>query len=112
VGVLDGGGSGGSATVSGISGAAGLSRPSVEGGVEGLIEAGLVAEKAAEEGTARRQGRPARRFRFRTGAGHLLGLEIGPHRVSALLSGLDGRIIGAQAKEVRETATADERRER
>src|SRR5690606_38826073 len=57
-------------------------------------------------------GRPARRFRFRTEAGHLLGLEIGPHRVSALLSGLDGRIIGAQAKEVRETATADERLER
>ncbi|WP_432053610.1 ROK family protein [Streptomyces sp. bgisy022] len=100
------------ATLTEISGVTGLSRPTVEGVVEGLIEAGLVAEKAAEEGTARRQGRPARRFRFRTEAGHLLGLEIGPHRVSALLSGLDGRVIGAEAGEVRETASADERLER
>ncbi|MFZ4157284.1 transcriptional regulator, partial [Streptomyces griseoincarnatus] len=31
----------------------------------GQIEAGLVVEAAADEGAARRQGRPARRFRFR-----------------------------------------------
>ncbi|MFF8279050.1 ROK family transcriptional regulator [Streptomyces lateritius] len=90
----------------------GLSRPTVEGVVEGLIVGGLVVEAAPEEGEARRQGRPARRFRFRAEAGHLLGIEIGPHRVAALLSGLDGRIIGAGAREVSETAPADERLER
>ena len=42
-----------------------------------------------------RQGRPARRFRFRAEAGHLLGIEIGPHRVSALLSDLGGRVLGS-----------------
>lgn len=90
----------------------GLSRPTVEGVVEGLIVGGLVVEAAPEEGEARRQGRPARRFRFRAEAGHLLGIEIGPHRVAALLSGLDGRIIGAGAREVSETAPEDERLER
>lgn len=90
----------------------GLSRPTVEGVVEGLIEAGLVVESVPDEGGTRRQGRPARRFRFRAEAGHLLGIEIGPHRIAALLSGLDGRIIGAGSREVSETAPADERLER
>ncbi|EYT78955.1 MULTISPECIES: ROK family transcriptional regulator [unclassified Streptomyces] len=100
------------ATLTEITRMTGLSRPTVEGVVEDLMAAGLVAEKAAEEGAARRQGRPARRYRFRAEAGHLLGLEIGPHRVAALLSDLDGRVLGAQAKEVGETADADERLER
>ncbi|MEU9980752.1 ROK family protein [Streptomyces sp. NPDC050856] len=90
----------------------GLSRPTVEGVVEGLIQTGLVVEAAPEEGAARRQGRPARRFRFRAEAGHLLGVEIGPHRVAALLSGLDGRIIGAGSRAVGQKASADERLER
>ncbi|MFV0131024.1 ROK family transcriptional regulator [Streptomyces sp. HMX112] len=90
----------------------GLSRPTVEGVIEGLIQTGLVVEAAPEEGAARRQGRPARRFRFRAEAGHLLGVEIGPHRVAALLSGLDGRIIGAGSRAVGQEASADERLER
>ncbi|MFC5802880.1 ROK family protein [Streptomyces formicae] len=90
----------------------GLSRPTVEGVVEGLIESGLVTEAAPDEGEARRQGRPARRFRFRAEAGHLLGVEIGPHRVAALLSGLDGRVTGAGSREVAEAASVEERLER
>lgn len=100
------------ATLTEVTRVTGLSRPTVEGVVEGLIEAGLVVETAAEEGAARRQGRPARRFRFRAEAGHLLGLEIGPHRVAAVLSDLDGRVMGTAAKDVAETAPADERIER
>ncbi|MFI2239836.1 ROK family transcriptional regulator [Streptomyces chrestomyceticus] len=90
----------------------GLSRPTVEGVVEGLIEAGLVAEAPADEGAARRQGRPARRFRFRTEAGHLLGIEIGPHRVAALLSDLGGRVLGSAQRAVEESASADDRLEK
>ncbi|MBZ4020465.1 ROK family transcriptional regulator [Streptomyces purpurogeneiscleroticus] len=86
----------------------GLSRPTVEGVVEGLIESGLVVEAPAEEG-ARRQGRPARRFRFRAEAGHLLGIEIGAHRVSALLSDLSGRVLGSVQHDVDESAPADRR---
>ncbi|TJZ59261.1 ROK family transcriptional regulator [Streptomyces piniterrae] len=90
----------------------GLSRPTVEGVVEGLIESGLVVEAAAEEGETRRQGRPARRFRFRAEAGHLLGIEIGPHRISALLSDLGGRLLDSAQRPVDEAAPADERLER
>lgn len=99
------------ATLTEITRVTGLSRPTVEGVVEGQIEAGLVVEVAAEEGAARRQGRPARRFRFRAEAGYLLGLEIGSHRVSAVLSDLDGRILGTSQKPVL-SAPADERLER
>lgn len=102
----------GSPTLTDLTRVTGLSRPTVEGVIEGLIEAGLVAESVPEEGEARRQGRPARRFRFRVEAGHLLGVEIGPHRVAALVSGLDGRIIGAGSREVSETASADDRLDR
>ncbi|GGO40072.1 MULTISPECIES: ROK family transcriptional regulator [Streptomyces] len=100
------------ATLTEITRATGLSRPTVEGVVEGLSEAGLVVETDADEGGARRQGRPARKFRFRAEAGHLLGLEIGPHRVAAVLADLDGKIIGTAAKDVSETAPADERLDR
>ncbi|MEV0979002.1 ROK family transcriptional regulator [Streptomyces sp. NPDC049915] len=100
------------ATLTEVTRVTGLSRPTVEGVVDDLIQAGLVVEKAAEEGTARRQGRPARRFRFRAEAGYLLGVEIGAHRVAALLADLDGRVVGAQAKDVEETAGTDERLER
>lgn len=100
-----------SPTLTDLTRVTGLSRPTVEGVVEGLIATGLVVEADAEEG-ARRQGRPARRFRFRAEAGHLLGIEIGSHRVAVLLSGLDGRIVGANTKEVAESAPADERLDR
>ncbi|MFD0378804.1 ROK family transcriptional regulator [Streptomyces sp. NPDC127112] len=100
-----------SPTLTDLTRVTGLSRPTVEGVVEGLMGAGLVVEADAEEG-ARRQGRPARRFRFRAEAGHLLGIEIGSHRVAVLLSGLDGRVIGAGTKDVAESASADERLER
>ncbi|MFJ6571713.1 ROK family transcriptional regulator [Streptomyces sp. NPDC091292] len=100
------------ATLTEVTRVTGLSRPTVEGVVEGLIEAGLVVETAAEEGAARRQGRPARRFRFRAEAGHLLGLEIGPHRVAAVLADLDGTFLGTASKAVSETASADERLDR
>jgi predicted NBD/HSP70 family sugar kinase len=89
----------------------GLSRPTVEGVVEGLSAAGLVAEAAAGASDARR-GRPARRFVFRAEAGHLLGMEIGAHRVSAVLADLSGRQVGTLARDVAEAAGADARLER
>ncbi|MBA2812864.1 ROK family transcriptional regulator [Streptomyces sp. KM273126] len=100
------------ATLTEITRVTGLSRPTVEGVVEGLVETGLVVERAADEGAARRQGRPARRFRFRAEAGHLLGLDIGAHRVTALVADLDGQVLGTLSKDVDEKASADERLER
>ena len=109
----DAGSSGpGCASLTDLTLATGLSRPTVEGVVDGLIDSGLAAEVPAEEGGVRRQGRPARRFRFRAEAGHLLGIEIGAHRVAALLSDLDGRPLGSAVREVSEKAPADERLDR
>ncbi|SFK17059.1 ROK family transcriptional regulator [Streptomyces pini] len=99
-------------TLSDLAQAAELSRPTVEGVVEQLVEAGLAAEAAVGTGDVRRQGRPARRYRFRAEAGHLLGIEIGPHRVAAVLSDLCGRRLGTAGRAVSEQATADERLER
>jgi predicted NBD/HSP70 family sugar kinase len=87
----------------------GLSRPTVEGVVEGLVEAGLVAEDTG--GGDARRGRPARRFRFCSEAGHLLGVEIGPHRVAAVLADLTGRTTATLARPVEEGAEAGRRLE-
>ncbi|GAA2550801.1 ROK family transcriptional regulator [Winogradskya consettensis] len=68
----------------------GLSRASTEDVVRDLTERGWVAEA---EKTAGGVGRPARRYRFRADAGHLLGVDIGRHRVLALLTDLDGKVL-------------------
>ncbi|MFD7920840.1 ROK family protein [Streptomyces sp. NPDC059740] len=99
-------------TLTGLVQVTGLSRPTVEGVVEGLMHTGMVAEVPADEGEARRQGRPARRFRFRAEAGHLLGVEIGPHRVTALLADLSGRVVASGHRSVSELDSADRRLER
>ncbi|MEV4441368.1 ROK family transcriptional regulator [Streptomyces sp. NPDC049577] len=101
----------GTPTLTDLVKATGLSRPTVEGVVDGLIDSGLVVEAPVDEGAARRQGRPARRFRFRVEAGHLLGVEIGSHRIAALLADLGGRVVGSASVEVSESAPADERLE-
>lgn len=88
-----------------------LSRPTVEGVVEGLVEAGLAAEAdepCAGEQAARR-GRPARRFRFRAEAGHALGVEIGSHRISAVLADLTGDFTGTVTHHVDEETGPQER---
>jgi predicted NBD/HSP70 family sugar kinase len=99
-------------TLSALSQATELSRPTVEGVVEGLVDAGLAAE-ADEEANgglhSARRGRPARRFRFRAEAGHALGVEIGSHRIGAVLCDLTGRFTGTVVRDVAESAAADER---
>ncbi|MFD1831054.1 ROK family protein [Streptomyces desertarenae] len=102
----------GAPSLSDLAQATELSRPTVEGVVEQLVDAGLAAETAASSGDVRRQGRPARRYRFRAEAGHLLGVEIGPHRVAAVVADLGGERLGTVAREVSEHASADERLER
>lgn len=99
-------------TLTDLANATELSRPTVEGVVEGLIDAGLAAEAGEDPGgpvPAARRGRPARRFRFRAEAGHALGVEIGSHRVTAALSDLTGRFTGTVAHEIGEDAPEDER---
>ncbi|MGW7003729.1 ROK family transcriptional regulator [Streptomyces sp. NPDC054933] len=92
--------------------ATGLSRPTVEGVIEGLMESGLVVEAPADPGDVRKQGRPARRFRFHAEAGHLLGIEIGVHQVRVVLADLSGRVLDSLGHDLDELIPADDRLER
>ncbi|GAA1932121.1 ROK family transcriptional regulator [Streptantibioticus ferralitis] len=92
--------------------ATGLSRPTVEGVIEGLTGSGLVVEAPADPGDVRRQGRPARRFRFHAEAGHLLGIEIGVHQVRVVLADLSGRVLDSLGHDLDGLLPADDRLER
>ncbi|GJF34409.1 ROK family protein [Kitasatospora sp. NBC_01539] len=98
-----------SVTLTRLVGDTGLSRPTVEGVIEGLLEAGLVAEVENGQDGGGRRGRPARWFRFRAEAGHVLGIEIGVHDVRVVLADLAGEILASHAKPVHETLDAEER---
>ncbi|WP_097231442.1 ROK family protein [Streptomyces zhaozhouensis] len=90
----------------------GLSRPTVEGVLEGLARTGLVAEAEGAAAEGARRGRPARRYRFRAEAGRLLGVEVGSRRVTAVLADLAGRRQGEATRAVETEAPAAERLER
>ncbi|MFI9274967.1 ROK family protein [Kitasatospora sp. NPDC052896] len=96
-------------TLTQLVGETGLSRPTVEGVIEGLVESGLVAEVAQSQDGGRQRGRPARWFRFRAEAGHTLGVEIGVHGVRVVLADLTGRPIGRHDRPVDEALEAEER---
>jgi predicted NBD/HSP70 family sugar kinase len=101
-------------TLTQLVGDTGLSRPTVEGVIEGLIESGLVVEvhpdpDSRRGDSTRQRGRPARHFRFRAEAGHLLGIEIGTHGARVALADLTGRIIGSYARPIDESTGATER---
>ncbi|WP_344345035.1 ROK family protein, partial [Kitasatospora putterlickiae] len=100
-------------TLTQLVGDTGLSRPTVEGVIEGLVETGLVAEveqpqPGGQPGSGRR-GRPARWFRFRAEAGHILGIEIGVHDIRIILADLAGDVVGTHFRPVDETLDPEER---
>ncbi|MEY9903844.1 putative NBD/HSP70 family sugar kinase [Catenulispora sp. MAP12-49] len=99
---------GGALTVTAAAGATGLSRPTVEAALEDLAGQGLVEELAPEPGE-KRMGRPARTYRFRPEAGAVLGLDIGAHKVLAIVADLDGRVLATERAEL---STAMPRKER
>ncbi|MEU0937089.1 MULTISPECIES: ROK family transcriptional regulator [unclassified Embleya] len=101
-------------TVTALMEATGLSRPTVEGVVDGLLAEGLVVETttAESEDGSRPRGRPARRFRFHAEAGHLLGIDVGVHHIRVVLADLAGTIVGRAARTVEEDCEAEDRLER
>ncbi|MGC0318809.1 ROK family protein [Kitasatospora acidiphila] len=96
-------------TLTQLVGDTGLSRPTVEGVIEGLMESGLVAEVEQSQDGGRQRGRPARWFRFRAEAGHSLGIEIGVHTIRVVLADLAGEQLGSHTRAVTETMDAEER---
>ncbi|MGW0807359.1 ROK family transcriptional regulator [Nonomuraea sp. NPDC002799] len=67
----------------------GLSRASTEDVVRELLGKGWVAEAGATAGGV---GRPARRYRFKADAGRVLGVDIGGHKIRAVVADLDGDV--------------------
>src|SRR5690242_2693420 len=72
----------------------GLTRPTVTQALSLLETEGWTANSSDE--TASRMGRPAQMVRFRGDAGHVLGVDVGPHKVLAIVSDLAGSVIAEQ----------------
>ncbi|WP_214410395.1 ROK family transcriptional regulator [Sphaerisporangium fuscum] len=93
-------------TLSTLAERTGLSRPSTKDVVDELAGLGWVEEVAPVAGT---MGRPARRYRFRADVGHVVGLDIGAHKVLAALADLDGNVL-AETRHALEPGTPTEAR--
>ncbi|MFC5823837.1 ROK family transcriptional regulator [Nonomuraea insulae] len=84
----------------------GLSRASTEDVVRELLQKGWVAEAGATAGGV---GRPARRYRFRADAGRVLGIDIGGHKIRAVIADLDGDVQHSVGVRVRPEMGRSER---
>lgn len=82
---------GGSMTIRALAEQSGLSRASTLDVVDGLVRQGWIHGQVPEPGS---KGRPARRYRFQADAGFVLGLDVGIYKVLAVITDLDGTIIG------------------
>lgn len=89
-------------TLSEVAQRTGLSRPAVEDIVADVLAQGWLVEVPPVAGI---MGRPARRFRFRAEAGHVLGIDVGAHKVLALVADLDGEVVGTRQVAVRPDTT-------
>ncbi|WP_433088349.1 ROK family protein [Dactylosporangium sp. CA-052675] len=95
------------ATVTELAKLTGLSRPAVDVIAQGLVTGGWAT--IVEPGGSSVVGRPARRYRFRATAGHVIGVDIGGHKVLALLADLDGNVVHTTRRAVAADAGPAER---
>lgn len=86
----------GPATIAEIAEGTGLSRPTVSDRLAELAEKGLVSEFAKTAPGGHAGGRPAVRFRFRSEAGFVAGVELGKHVDHLLLVDLAGDILWSE----------------
>jgi predicted NBD/HSP70 family sugar kinase len=93
-------------TLTELSKRTGLSRASTEDVARDLRGRGWLAEVAPAAGSV---GRPARRYRFNAGAGRLLGVDVGGHKVLAVVTDLDGEVLNQVRIEVPAEAGRRER---
>lgn len=88
----------------------GLTRSTVIALCDDLVECGWLAELAdARAAGEYRKGRPAKRYALRGDAGVVIGVDAGPHRITATVSDLFGAELGQAVEHVArdETETAD-----
>ncbi|UOE43706.1 ROK family transcriptional regulator [Agromyces larvae] len=82
-------------TVADLAGEVRLTRPTVEAALAELVQMGWVQE-VPPEAVPNRAGRRARRFRFHAAAGLLMGVDVGPHAVTCLISDLAGAVVHSE----------------
>ncbi|WP_282943722.1 ROK family protein [Cellulomonas endometrii] len=70
-----------------------LTRATVLGVCDDLVEQGWLAEEGPDPAGAGSRGRPARRFRFRSEAGYVVGIDVGFRHASCLVADLHGRPV-------------------
>lgn len=80
-----------SITLTELSRRAGVSRAAVESLAGELVHLGLVDSSSPER---RGPGRPPREYAIRPGGGMIVGIDIGAHKTTALVSGLDLQVRG------------------
>ena len=88
----------------------GLSKPTVNGAVELLLESGYLTERIADVDTrARRPGPRGRLLSFRGDLGHVLGIDIGANKVLVIVADLTGEVLGVARRRTgaRDRETAD-----
>jgi len=84
----------------------GLSKPTINGAVELLLESGYLKERVADvDAQKRRPGPRSRLLSFRGDLGHVLGIDIGANKVLVVVADLTGEVLGT----VRRRTTARER---
>ncbi|MGA5097050.1 ROK family protein [Streptomyces lavendulocolor] len=87
-------------TLTELSRSTGLSRRTCEEVITDLLESGWAAEVFPDPDAPRQIGRPARRFRFHAEAGHVLGLDIGAHKILAIAADLRGTTVASHRVEL------------
>ncbi|MEU6717101.1 ROK family transcriptional regulator [Nonomuraea sp. NPDC046802] len=100
---------GGSHTITVIAAAANISRPTASQAISDLLDAGWIQASDQAVGKKDRVGRPAQRFEFRPSAGHVLGVDMGGHKVLVLVSDLSGEVV-AESRETLRPASSRARR--
>jgi predicted NBD/HSP70 family sugar kinase len=85
-------------TVTELAARTGLSRPSVDVIMQSLVGDGWAT--TIEPTGSSVVGRPARRYQFNAAAGHVIGVDVGAHKVLALAADLDGTVVHTTRRQV------------
>ena len=90
-------------TLTQISRAAGMSRPTALAAVNELDALGWIERLDPSNGD--KAGRPAMQFRFRGEHGVVAGIDLGVHKILVLLQSIDGALVGEHRVLLEESAT-------
>jgi predicted NBD/HSP70 family sugar kinase len=99
----------GPATVADLAGRTGLSRPTVEAGLDVMVRRGLVSALTELTGGGRGMGRPARVYEFQPRAGYVAAVDVGVHRVRVVVADLGGAVVGRLDEPTGDGAVGPER---